>query len=173
MSDNEYLSYKAINVFIDQESLENVMHEVLAGLKELPKDEQISFSKSYKKFVKVLGFRDPMRAPLPLRVNALVSAFEDKDEVVPFTLSTWMKIKPDLAETVRAWLEAEGWKDLAMEREYEEIEGFLAKWPKKLTIDKLVKKFQKDNPDVSFERDELILMVLWISGQLPKDQPNI
>jgi hypothetical protein len=149
------------------------MQDILVGLKKLPKAELISFSKAFKKYVKVLGFRNPMRAPIPLQVNALVSAFEEKDEVVPFTLSTWTKLRIDLSEKVKAWLESEGWKDLAMAREYEETEGFLAKWPKKLTFDKLVKKFNKDNPDTAFERDELILMVLWISGQLPKDQSDI
>jgi hypothetical protein len=173
MSDNEFLSYKTINVFIDHNSLEKVLQDILIGLKDLSKAEQIAFSKLFNKHVKVLGFRDPMRAPLPLRVNALVKVFEEKDEVVPFTLSTWTKLKSDLAEKVKSWLTSEGWKDLAMEREYEETEGFLAKWPKKLTFEKLVKKFKKDNPDMTFDRDELILMVLWISGQLPEDQSNI
>jgi hypothetical protein len=173
MPENEYLPYKTINVFINYDNLEYVMQEVLTGLNNLSKAEQISFSKSFRKHVKVLGFRDPMRAPLMLRVNALVSGFEEKDEVVPFALSTWTKLNADFAEKVKAWLDSEGWKDLAMEREYEETKGFLAEWPNKLTFDKLVKKFKKENPDVSFERDDLILMVLWISGQLPKEQSNI
>jgi len=173
MADNEYLSYKAINVFIDHAHLENVLNNILIGVKKMPKDEQISFSKFFKKFVNVLGFRDPTRAPLPLRVNAYVSAFEDKDEVVPFTLSTWTKLNPEFAEKVKTWLETEGWKDLTLERDYDETEGFLVKWPKKLTADKIVKKFKKDNPGVEFTRDDLILMVLWISGQLPKDQSDI
>ena len=70
-------------------------------------------------------------------------------------------------------MEEEGWKDLSLERTFEEGEGFLSKWPKKMTFDKLVKKYQKANPDDKASRDDLILMVLWISGQLPKDQSDI
>lgn len=173
MADNEHLSYKAINIFLDHDHLEKVLTDILNCVKNLPKGEQISFAQFFKRYVNVLGFRDSTRAPLPMRVNAYISAFEDKDEVVPFTLSTWVKLNSEFAEKVKTWLEAEGWKDLAQEREYDETEGFLVKWQKKLTADKIVKKFQKDNPDVEFSRDDLILMVLWISGQLPKDQSVI
>jgi hypothetical protein len=173
MTENEYLSYKTINVFIEHNTVENILENIMNNLKNLSKPEQISFSKSFKKFVQVLGFRDPMRAPMQLKVNALVSAFEEKDEVVPFTLSTWTKLNSDFANIVKEWLDSEGWKDLALERDYDENQGFLAQWPKNLTFDKLVIKFKKDNPGVEFDRNDLILMVLWISGQLPKDQSDI
>ncbi len=173
MAENEYLPYKTINVFINRDYLEIVLHDILIGVKKLSKAKQITFSKFFKKYINILGFRDPTRAPLPLRINAYISAFEGKDEVIPFTLSTWAKIKSGFANKVSAWLDAEGWKDLSLERDYNEEEGFLTNWPKKLTFDKLVKKFKKDNAEIKFSRDDLILMVLWISGQLPKDQSGI
>jgi hypothetical protein len=173
MADEAIVAYKTINVFIERDYLETVLLNTIKGAAKLKKEEQIDFIKFFKKNVNVLGFRDPTRAPMQLRVNAFASAFEEKDDVIPFTLSTWAEVNKKLAKKVKKWLEEEGWKDLALERTFVEGEGFLVKWPKKLTFDKLVKKYQKTNPDEKFERDDLILMVLWISGQLPKDQSDI
>jgi hypothetical protein len=173
MTDKETLPYKAINVFIERDYLETVLRTVLVGIKKQPKEEQIKFTNFLRKYVSILGFRDPSRAPLPLQVNAYASAFEEKDEVIPYSLSLWVKMNKKLPKVVKKWLEDDGWKDLALERDFEEQGGFLSVWPKKMTFDKLVKKFNKDNPDVSIERDDLILLVLWISGQLPKEQSDI
>ncbi len=169
MPDFEVLPYKAINVYIDQDYLMKVANDILTKVNKLPKQDQIDFSHFIKKHINVLGFRDSSRAPLPLQVNALVKTFEEKDEVVPFLLSIWAKINKKLAKDVKSWLESEGWKDLATEREFSEGAGFIEDWPKKLTFDKLVKDYQKFNPDAKFERDDLILMVLWISGKLPPE----
>jgi len=173
MADEMIVSYKTINVFIERDYLETVLARIFKGVAKLKKEEQIKFGRFFKKHVSVLGFRDPTRAPLQLRINAYASAFEAKDEVIPYTLSIWAKVNKKLAKNVKTWLDEEGWKDLSTERTYIEGEGFLAKWPKKLTFDKLVKNYEKANPDGKADRDDLILMVLWISGQLPKDQSDI
>jgi hypothetical protein len=169
MSDKELLPFKAINVFIEREYLEKVLKEILEGIDNFSKDDQIAFNRFFRKYVNVLGFRNPTRAPFTLQVNAYGSAFEEKDEVIPYTLTTWTKLKSDFAEIVKKWLEAEGWQNLALERTFEESEGFILDWPENLTFDMLVTQFTKSNPDVDFDRDDLILMVLWIAGKLPKD----
>jgi hypothetical protein len=169
MPDFEVLPYKAINVFIDQEYLMKVADNILTKVKKLPKKDQIDFNQFMRKHINVLGFRDSSRAPLPLQVNALIKAFEEKDEVVPYMLSVWAKINKKFAKEVKSWLAEEGWKDLATTREFNEESGFIEDWPKKLTFDKLVKDYQKANPDAKFERDDLVLMVLWISGKLPPE----
>lgn len=170
MAENETVSFKAINVFIERNYLEDLLSRILQAKKNLPKDGQISFNNNFKKFVTVLGFRDPLRAPLQLQINAFASAFEDKEEVVPFTLSTWTKLNHDFAEQVRDWLDSEGWKNLSLDRSYDDSDGFISDWPKGLTFDKLNKKFKKANPDEEINQNDLILMVMWISGQLPPEQ---
>lgn len=173
MPDVEVLPYKAINVYINQEYLTEVIKDILTKVKKLSKSDQIAFSHFMRKHINVLGFRDSSRAPLTLQVNAIIKTFEDEDDVVPFLLSTWAKINKKLAKDVKAWLKDEGWEDLATEREFEEGAGFVVEWPKKLTFDKLVKDYQKANPDSKVNRDDLVLMVLWISGKLPPEQSDI
>ena len=173
MSEVEMLPYKAINIFMEQDYLEKVLGTVITGVKKLPKKDQIAFAQFSKKHLSVLGFRDPNRAPVALQVNAFAKVFEERDDVIPFTLSIWTKINQKLAKGVKSWLEAEGFKNLALEREFDEEGGFAADWPDKLSFEKLVKKFEKDNPDVEFEQDDLILLALWISGLLPKGQSDI
>jgi len=173
MDEKETLSFKTINLFIERDYLENALEEILKAKEDLSREDQNAFNSQFRKFVNVLGFRNPLRAPLQLQVNAYASAFEEKDEVVPFTLSTWATLKQDFAKLVQGWLEAEGWKDLALERTFEGSEGFVNDWPKKLSFEKLIKKFQKDHPDEQFKEDDLVLMVLWVSGQLPPEQAEI
>jgi hypothetical protein len=173
MPEIEYLPHKAINIFIERDYLEKVLNSILEDVQKLPKDEQIIFTNLFKKYVTVLGFRNPLRAPLGLQVNAYVSAFEKKDEVIPFTLTTWTRLNLDFAEKVRDWLESEGWEVLTLARTFEESEGFNSDWPEDLSFDQIEEKFKQTNPDVDFTRDDLILMVLWITGYLPKEQSDL
>lgn len=173
MNENDVRPYRAINVYIERDHLENVLEQILSKLNSLPKPEQINFIKKFKQYVKVNGFRNPTMAPLPLRVNAYAIAFEEKDEVIPFTLSTWTKINPDLAATVKNWLDDKGWEDLVLDREYDETGGFKPEWPEDFSLENLVEQFQKDHPEGSFDPDNIILMALWVSGKLPKEQTDI
>lgn len=169
MTTNEILPFKSINVYIERDYLEKVAKNILEGVGKLKKEEQIGFSQNFRKFVSVLGFRNPLRAPLSLQVNAYASAFEEKEEVIPFSLTTWAKVNTDLADKVKSWLESEGWEGLALVRDYEEDSGFIADWPDDITFDQVEENFQKAHPEFEFDRDDLILMVLWIAGKLPKE----
>jgi len=173
MPEKEHVPYKAINVFIDRDYLEKVIREILEGIAQFSKQDQIEFFSFFRKHVSILGFRNPVRAPQTLQINAYATAFEEKDEVIPFTLSTWTKIKADFAEVVSNWLVSEGWKELSLARDYDENSGFTFDWPEDLTFEKIEENFKKANPKVSFDRDDLILMVLWISGTLPKEQSEL
>ena len=173
MTENDLYPYKAINVFLDRDYLEQFLEKLLKEKETLPKKVQISFNNELKKYVTILGFRNPVRAPLPLQVNAYASAFEEKDEVIPFTLSTWTKIASEFAEGVMTWLQVDGWDDIALERQFDENEGFKKEWPEALTFDKLVEGFKKANPDLDFSRNDIILMVLWISGRLPNQEIDL
>lgn len=169
MIDKDYLSYKAINVFIERDYLEKILESILTGKDKLSKEEQIAFNNQFRKYVNILGFRNPSRAPLSLQVNAYASAFEEKEEIIPFTLSIWTKLNKNIAEVVYQWLEDEGWENLSLERTYQEDGGFIDDWPEKCTFDDVVEKFSDAKPDLSISRDDLILLVLWISGRLPKE----
>lgn len=173
MPELEVLPFKAINVFIERDYLEKIIKDILEGIRKLSKGEQAHFSAFFRKNVNILGFRNPVRAPLSLQINAYATAFEDDDDVIPYTLTTWTKVNPELAEKVQNWLESEGWEGLTTERTLEESEGFISDWPEDLPFDALVEKFTETYPDHQFNRDDLILMVLWISGNLPKQQSGL
>jgi len=173
MSENGYLPYKAINIFLEQDFLESVLRKILDEKNNLSKENQIALDRLFRQEISVLGFRDPTRAPLPLRLNAYLTAFEEKDEVIPLTLSIWTQLNLDLAKEVKDWLDSEGWENLAFEHQYNESEGFQKQWPEELTFDKLIEKFKESHPDHEISREEIILLVLWISGQLPTDQSVI
>lgn len=173
MTEIEYLPFKSINVFINRDYLERVIRLVLQEYRQLPKEKARSFVTQFREHVNILGFRNTIKAPISLQVNALASAFEEKNEVVPFTLSTWTLVRSSLAAEVKSWLKSEGWKGLSVDREFNDTEGFLSDWPKKLTFGKIIKDFKKTKPDVEFENDDLILMVIWISGKLPPDDSEL
>jgi hypothetical protein len=167
MNEVEHLSFKTINVFVERGFLEETLKLILTNLKILSKEDQIEFSQIFKKYVTVLGFRNPKQAPLPLQVKAYATAFEEKEEVIPFTLSTWTKIKGDLANAVVKWLKSENWDDLTLVRNFDEDQGFKNDWPDDLSLDTVIKDFQKDHADMEVSKDDLALMILWVSGRLP------
>lgn len=173
MRENDRVPYKAINIFMERDYLEKVVSFILNNKEKLSKEDQIEFNKFFNQYITVLGFRNPLRAPLSLQIKAYANAFEEKEEVVPFTLSTWTKLNSKFAKKVLNWLKEQSWKDLELEREYSESGGFIQNWPKKLKFDKFVKDFETANPNLKFDRDDLILMMLWISGKLPEDQSAI
>lgn len=173
MTDNEYLPYKTINVFINRDYLNQILENILNNKEKLSKENQISFAKQFRQHINVLGFRNPLLAPLPLQVRAYASAFEEKDDVIPFTLSSWAQINAGFAEKVRSWMEKQNWNVLPLERHFNESEGFINEWPNKMTFEKLTKKYKKDHPDDEINQDDLILMVIWISGQLPPEDSQL
>lgn len=168
MPEIEYLPFKAINVYIEQDYLEKVIKDILEGLGSLSKEEQNQFTRFIRRNISILGFRNPARAPQSLQINAYKSAFVKNEDVIPFTLATWAKIKSDLAQKVKTWLESEGWNTHSLERPLDEMIGFTAAWPNNLTFEEIEEKFKQAQPEVEYQRDDLILMVLWISGTLPK-----
>lgn len=170
MAEHDVLPYKTINVFMEQDYLEEMVGDILTGVKNLDKAEQIAFSQFFKKNVKVLGFRDPTRAPITLQTRALASAFIANDDVIPETLSVWTRIHDADAQKVQTWLSDKGWTGLAVSRAFNESEGFLDDWPEDVTFDQLVDDYRKDHPKDDISRDDLILLILWISGKLPKEQ---
>lgn len=167
MNEVEYLSFKTINVFIERGFLEEILTQILTNLRDLSKENQIEFNQHFKKYVTVLGFRNPKHAPLPLQVKAFATAFEEKEEVIPFTLSTWAKIKDDLANAVLKWLQSENWDDLALVRNFDDDQGFKNDWPDDLSLDTVIEDYQKDHADMEVSKDDLTLMILWVSGRLP------
>ncbi|MFU8825909.1 MAG: hypothetical protein ACNA70_00280 [Brevefilum sp.] len=169
MPEKEYLPFIAINVFMQRDYLEKVTKEIIEGIGTLSKEEQIAFNGFFRKHITILGFRNPLRAPLSLQVNAYASAFEKNEDVIPYTLSKWARIKSELAEKVKAWLDSEGWEELVVERTIEDHQGFASDWPDDLTFESIEEKFKEANPKEEFLRDDLVLMVLWISGKLPKE----
>lgn len=173
MTNNEYLPYKTINVFIERDHLQKILESILQNIKTLPKDDQISFGNFFREHVEIFGFRNPMRAPLPLQINAFVRAFEDKDEVIPFTLSTWTKINENFSKIVKEWLNSKGWKELRFEKKFDETEGFTRDWPENLTFENLKEEFNKVQKDLEYEDNDLMLMIMWISGKLPDEDNSL
>lgn len=167
MNEIENLPFKTVNVFIERDFLEELVKKILTNLKKLSKEDQITFNQLFRKYVTVLGFRNPLHAPLPLQTKAYATAFEEKEEVVPFTLSTWAKIEENLANQVMEWLKAEKWEDLALRRDFDDSLGFKNDWPDETPLETIIKKFQENNPDLEISKDDLSLMILWVSGRLP------
>lgn len=163
----ENLPFKTVNVYIERGFLEEILEQVLTNLKNLSKETQGEFNQLFKKYVPVLGFRNPLHAPRPLQVKAYANAFEEKDEIIPFTLSTWANINDNLARAVLDWLESENWDDLELHRSYENSMGFTNKWPEDQSLESIAEKFQDSHPDLESSKDAIMLMLLWVSGRLP------
>lgn len=72
MPEKEYLPFKTINVFIERNYLDKVIKELLEGVNTLSREEQIEFANFFRKHIKILGFRNPVRAPLSLKSTPML-----------------------------------------------------------------------------------------------------
>lgn len=167
MNQVENLPFKTINVYIERGFLEEILEQILSNLKNLSKETQGEFNQVFRKYVTVLGFRNPLHAPRPLQIKAFANAFEEKEEIIPFTLSTWASVNKNLANDVLDWLKSKKWDDLALHRSYEDSLGFTNDWPENQSLESISEKFQESNPDSAFSKDEIMLMILWVAGRLP------
>jgi len=167
MNPVENLPFKTINVYLERGFLEKILEQILRNIRNLPKETQIEFTQVFKKFVTVLGFRNPLHAPLPLQIKAFANAFEEKEEIIPFTLSAWATLNNELANGVFDWLKSKKWTDLEKNRGYEDSLGFSNDWPESQPLESISKKFEESNPKIQSTDDEIMLMILWISGRLP------
>lgn len=165
----EYLPFNAINEFMLPEYQKSILKLVFSNFESLPNYRQKSINANIKKFVQIQGFRDSSHAPQNLKTRMALPAFEKNAKFTAEILAGWFELNTELGQQVSKILIDRGWIVLPMEADRSKLPGFMVKWPADDTFDVLSEEFAKIYPDNPFTKDDISLMIVWISNRLPFD----
>lgn len=165
----EFLPFNAINQFMLSDFRQKVLHSVLSNLDQLPPSQKTSLAGMVRRYFQVPGFRNPLAAPLPIKVKAAVSPFEKNAGFTAQVLAGWAELHSDLLQQVYHLLKDREWEVLPLDADRTKIPGFLTRWPKQETYEILNQAYSEKYPGSGASEDEVRLMVVWVSGRLPFD----
>ncbi len=162
-----FLPFHALNEFMLDEFRMKVIRQTFANLHELPEKDQASINKLTRKYVKVQGFRNSVKAPLGVKLKPFAHAFEKSPELVGATISAWAKLNHQLGQQVYELLASRNWELLPLDADRSRLPGFLTVWPGGDNYEVLHKVFFEMYPDSQADKDDISLMIVWVGGRLP------
>lgn len=164
----QFLPWSAINAFMLSEFQVEVINDVLGNYDSLSSEQRTGLNQQIKRNVKLNGFRNPLAAPLSIRVRGSVDVFEKNAHFAFLVLSSWCDLHRVLRDAVYQMLTDRGWLLLPVDTDRSKIPGFLTQWPKEDEFDVLTPAFRERNPEMTeFSDNQISLMEVWLSGRLP------
>lgn len=169
MSDNktQFFHFHTINEFMLPDFRQQVLNQVITNLDLLPAGLRAQLSTQIRQLVKVPGFRNSAAAPAAVKARGSVQAFERSPQFIASVLSAWSELNADLRQQVYDFLIQRGWKLLPVEADRSKLPGFLTRWPKAEQFDVLDEAFRAIHPETTHSKDDISLMVVWLSTRLP------
>jgi len=165
-----FIPFHAINQFMRNDFRLAVIRSTLLALPNLGEDHQKRIYKLTKSDVKVPGFRNSTKAPVPVRAVAMTKAFEKSPKLVAGILSAWSAAQADFCQQTHDFLVERGWKILPVDTDRTRLPGFLTRWPAEEEYDVLYDAFNAQHPENEASIDELSLMIVWLAGRLPVEK---
>lgn len=177
MSDNktQFFHFHTINEFMLPDYRLQVLTQVITNLDSLPGELRTQLNAQIRQLVKVPGFRNSSAAPAAVKVRGSQQAFERSPQFAGNVLAAWSALNADLRQQVYDFLIQRNWKLLPVETDRTKLPGFLTRWPKADQFDVLDEAFRASHPDTASSKDDISLMVVWLSMRLPYelvDQPD-
>ncbi len=175
MNENDkikFIPFHAINEFMRNDFRLHIIRTTLTNMHSLDKKYSASIDRLTRKFVKVTGFRNSVKAPITLKAVAMVKAFEKEPQLVAAILNAWCEINADLKNYMYNLLVERDWKLFPLEIDRTKLPGFLTIWPEEDDYDALYNAYVQNNPDNNASIDETSLMVIWLADRLPIEKIN-
>jgi hypothetical protein len=171
MGENEkearFLPFNAINEFMRDDYRLQVIKTTLIALPSLPEEHQKAINRLTRRHVQVPGFRNSVKAPVPLRAKSSVEAFEKNHQFCAAILSGWSESRSELRQLVYDLMIERGWDVLPAEADRARLPGFALTWPEEENFEVFNAAFLEKYPNVDFYSDDISLMVVWLSARLP------
>lgn len=163
----QFVPFHAINEFMRDDFRLDLIRATLIALPGLTANIREPVERLIRKQVQVPGFRNPMKAPIGMRIKPTVEAFMKSPALVASVLEAWTESHPELCRQVFDLLTSRGWEILPIEADRSKIPGFLITWPSGEDFEGLYKIYNETYPSSEFKQDEVSLMIVWLSGSLP------
>lgn len=165
----QFLPFHAINDFMMPDFRLNVLQSVLGNLDSLTAERRSAIQGLLKRTLKIPGFRNPLQAPVGLKVRNSVDTFERSPDFVAQIVAAWTEARPELRQQVFDLLVDLGWELLPVDAERTKLPGFLTRWPKSDSFDAITGAFHQKYADVEAADNDISLMTVWLGGRLPYD----
>lgn len=162
-----FLPFHALNEFMNNEYRLEVVRSALNALANLPDRFSAPINKVTARLVKIPGFRNSLKAPLPMRLKPSAEAFEKSPDLVAAILAAWAESHPDLRQKIFDLLSERQWELLPIDADRTRVPGFLTVWPKGESFEKLNQAFNEKYGSEQGSSDDVSLMIVWLSGRLP------
>lgn len=163
----QFFHFHTLNEFMLPEFRQQVLTQVMTNLESLPADLRSRLNGQIRQLVKVPGFRNSSLAPAQVKARSAGQAFERSPQFVANVLAAWSDLNADLRQQVYDFLTARGWTILPLDADRTKLPGFLTRWPKAEQFDVLDEAFRAQHPETTASKDEISLMVVWLSTRLP------
>lgn len=162
-----FLPFHAINDFMNDDYRASVVRSVSSDLEQLPDEIRGLVDRATRQVVRVPGFRNSAKAPARVKARPMAEAFVKSPYLVSAVLAAWGEIHAGLRQKVYDLLTARGWELLPPQADRTQLPGFLTEWVGDDDFDTLYAAFQDQYPDNQASKDDVSLMVVWLSGRLP------
>lgn len=163
----KFLPFHAINEFMKDDYRLYVIQVTLNGLASLPSDLRKPIDQLTNHFVKIQGFRNPVKAPVYLKTKPYGEAFQKQPKLVAATLAAWAQLNHELRNQVFEVLQSRNWELLPIDTDRTKIPGFLMVWPKGETFETIYQSYKETYPHSTATSDDVSLITVWLSGRLP------
>lgn len=162
-----FLPFHAINEFMLDEYRLHIIQETLYGLSSLPPNLRKPLDQFTNRFIKISGFRNPVKAPVNLKINPFIEAFKKQPKLVAATLAAWANIHSELQNQIFQLLQSRQWELLPIDADRTVLPGFLIIWPAEENFETIYQAYQNQFPLSKVSIDDVSLMSVWLSGRLP------
>lgn len=171
MGENEkkaqFLPFHAINEFMREDYRLQVIKATLTALPSLPEEHQKAINRLTRRHVQVQGFRNSIKAPVPLRAKSSVETFEKNHQFCAAILAGWSESHSELRQLVYDLMIERGWDVLPADVDRARLPGFALTWPEEENFEVFNAAFVEKYSDVDLNSDDISLMVVWLSARLP------
>jgi hypothetical protein len=162
-----YKPMVGLNVYLEPYFRSEIIEKVYANIPELSDEIRRDLIRLTKDELKVPGFRNPMLAPLALRIRAAEKKFEKDSNFVKQILASWSDLHRYLLNDSLESLKTLGFNILDTATEYPDPENaFYIGWPEGINYKTIHEELSK-NPDNKLTSDENSLLCIWLTGYLP------
>ena len=156
-----------LNVYLEPQFRKELIEKVYADILKLSDDKRRDLLKISKEFLNIAGFRNPMSAPLPLRVRAAEAKFEKESRFVKQIMASWADLHRNVQAAALDNLKSLGFEVSDTAPLYDDPENaFIIGWPDNIDYNEVHETLSKDLEN-KLTNDENALLAIWLTGRLP------
>ena len=162
-----FLPFHAINEFMRPDFRDEIIRTVMTKLPSVSDSLRITLERTINNHVRIPGFRKSIKAPQEIKQKYLQESFKNNSTITAQFLASWVDIQSGLRDNVFLFLSNLNWELLPISVDRTKLPGFYSTWPEGQEFDYLFDAYQIQYPNDKASKDDICLMIVWLSCRLP------